>query len=180
MKKEISLLRANRLINSGQVVLVSCGYEKKKNIITLAWDMPVSHKPPLCVVSISTNHFSSELIKKSGEFVINVPSLQLLDKVVYCGSHSGRDVDKFKEVQLSAVKANKLKTAPLISECIGHLECILKEEKETGDHILFIGEVIFASAEEKFFSEFWDVNKVKLIYHLGGRVFTSSDKIIEI
>ncbi len=180
MKKEVSLIRANRLINSGGVVLVTSGYEKKKNIITLAWDMPLSHKPPLCAVSIATRHYSTELIKKSGEFAINVPSLELLDKVIFCGTHSGRDVDKFKEAQLIAERANKLKNTPLISECIGHLECVVEEEKEAGDHILFIGEVVYASAEEKFFTEFWDVNKTKLIYHLGGKVFTSSGEMIEI
>jgi len=180
MKKEVTLKRSNRLINSGQVILVSCCYKDKANIITLAWNTPFSHNPPLLGISIAKTHLSCELIKKSEEFVVNIPDLKLLQKVVYCGSHHGHDIDKFKEAGLSAMKANRLVKTPLIKECIGHLECRLSDAKEVGDHILFIGEPIFASAEDNLFNETWDPEKVKLIYHLGGSNFTSSDRLINV
>lgn len=178
MKIEVPLEKANRIINSGQVILVSSAYEKKANIITLAWNMPLSHKPPLMAISLTKKRFSYALIKKSGEFVVNIPSLELLDKVMYCGTHSGRDVDKFKETNLAPQKANKLKIAPLIKECIGHLECRLNYEREVGDHVLIIGEIIHASAEKELFDMRWKVDKIKLIYHLGDKFFTTSDKEI--
>lgn len=180
MKPEVPLSKANRLINSGQVILVSSAYKDKSNIITLAWNMPLSGKPPLLGISIAKTHLSSELIEKAEEFIVNVPSLELLDKLVYCGTHSGRDVDKFNQTGLTAEKANRLKLTPLVAECIGHLECYLRDIKEVGDHNLFLGEVIHASAEEDLFLDVWQVDKVKLIYHLGGKFFTSSDKKIEV
>ena len=178
MKMEVPLERANRIINSGQVILLSCAFEKRANIITLAWNMPLSHKPPLIAVSMTRKRFSYDLIKKSGEFVVNVPGMDLFDEMVYCGTHSGRDVDKFKETDLTARRPNKLALAPLIKECIGHLECRLNFEKEAGDHVLMIGEVIYASAEKELFDVKWKVDKAKLIYHLGDKFFTTSEKEI--
>ncbi|HOX54616.1 MAG: flavin reductase family protein [Candidatus Omnitrophica bacterium] len=180
MKKEISLAKANRLINSGALIMVTSCYKDKQNIITLAWNSPLSHNPPLLGISIAKTHLSSELIKKSKEFVVNVPSLDLLDKIVFCGTHHGHDIDKFKEAKLTAVKANRLVNTPLIKECIGHLECLLRDVKEAGDHILFIGEVISASVEESLFNDTWLVDKVKLAFHLGGSDFTSSNELVRV
>ncbi|MFH1678547.1 MAG: flavin reductase family protein [Candidatus Omnitrophota bacterium] len=179
MKTEVSRERATRLLSSGNVILVSCAYKDKTNIITLAWKTPLSHKPPLVGISVAKAHLSCELIEKAEEFIVNVPDISLLEKVVYCGSVSGRDVDKFKETGLTSVKANLLVKAPLISECIGNLECRLRDIREFGDHKLFVAEIIYAQAEEGFFEQTWNVDKVKLIYHLGGSSFTASDKMIE-
>ncbi|MBM3248339.1 MAG: flavin reductase family protein, partial [Candidatus Omnitrophica bacterium] len=77
-------------------------------------------------------------------------------------------------------KANRLVSTPLIKECIGHLECLLRDAKEVGDHILFIGEVVFASAEDELFNDIWIPDKVKLVYHLGGANFTSSGDLIKV
>lgn len=180
MKIEIPLNKATRLINSGQVVLVSSCYKDKPNIITLAWNMPLNQKPPLLGISVAKTHLSGELIRRSEEFIVNIPAIDLLDKVVFCGTHSGRDRDKFKEAKLTPTKANRLIKTPLIAECIGHLECYLRDIKELGDHILFIGEIIYTSAESDLFKETWQVDRIKLIYHLGGKFFTASDKLIEI
>ena len=179
MKVEIPRERATRLLSSGNVILVSSAYRDKTNIITLAWKTPLSHKPPLVGISIAKSHFSCELIEKSEEFIINVPDLGLLEKVVFSGMVSGREVDKFKETKLSPVKANRLVKTPLISECIGDLECYLRDIREFGDHKFFVGEIIYAQAEESLFAQTWDVDKTRLIYHLGASFFTSSDKMIQ-
>jgi len=180
MKVEVAKDKALRIINSGQVVLVSCAYEERANIITLAWCMPLSHKPPLVGISIAKTHLSSELIKKTDEFIINVPGLDLLKNVVYCGTHSGRQVDKFKQTGFTPEKACRLKKTPVIKECLGHLECRLRNVREAGDHFLFIGEVVCACAEKELFHETWLIDRVKLIFHLGGSCFTSSGGKIEI
>ncbi len=179
MKVEIPKEKANRLINSGQVILVTSAYKDKANIITLAWNSPLSHKPPLLGISVAKSHLTSEFIQKSQEFIVNVPDLELLESVIFCGKHSGREVDKFKETKLTPQKANRLIKTPLIQECVGHLECALRDIREVGDHFLFIAEVIFASAEEQFFKETWQPDKVKLIFHLGGTSFTTWDKKID-
>ena len=180
MKVEIPKERATRLISSGNVILLSCAYKDKANIITLAWKTPLSHKPPLVGVSIAKTHFSCELVEKSEEFIINIPALSLLKKVVFCGKVSGRDVDKFKEAKLTPLKANRLTKTPLISECIGNLEVALRDIREFGDHKLFVGEIIYAQAEEVLFDQAWNVDKARLIYHLGDNHFTSSEKMVEV
>ena len=180
MKIEIPKDKATRLLSSGNIILVSSAYKDKTNIITLAWKTPLSHKPPLVGISIAKSHFSCELIEKSEEYIINVPDLNLIDKVVFCGKVSGRDVDKFKETKLTPVKAFRLIKTPLISECIGNLEVILRDIQEFGDHKFFVGEIIYAQAEENLFDQNWNVDKTKLIYHLGGSCFTSSDKVIQV
>jgi len=180
MKIEISKDRATRLMSSGNVVLVTSAYKDKTNIITLAWKTPLSHKPPLVGISIAKAHFSCELIEKSEEFIVNIPDLDLLKIVVFCGKVSGRDVDKFKETKLTPLKANRLINTPLISECIGNLEVILRDIREYGDHKFFVGEIIYAQAEEGLFDQTWNVDRTRLIYHLGGSFFTSSDKMIKV
>ncbi len=180
MKVEIPKDKATRLINFGGLILVSSCYKDKSNIITLAWHTPISKNPALLGIAIAKSHLSYELIKKSEEFIINIPSLDIIKQAVFCGSISGRSVDKFKESGLTSEKADRLITTPRIKECIGHLECYLRDIKEIGDHGLFIGEVIFASAQEDFFNDIWQIDKAKLILHLGGKFFTSSSELMEI
>lgn len=177
MKKEVSISKANRLINSGNVVLVTSCYKDKSNIITIAWHTPISIKPPALAISVGKERFSLELIKKSGEFTVNIPNWDLLEQMLYCGTHSGRDVDKFKETKLTAEKAEKLLKTPKIKECIGSIECSVIDYKEVGDHILFFGEVLYAEAEEDLFKDgVWDTEKAGLIYHLGGNFFMKSSE----
>ncbi|MFH1577853.1 MAG: flavin reductase family protein [Candidatus Omnitrophota bacterium] len=180
MKVEISRQRATRLISSGNVILVSSAYKEKTNIITLAWKTPLSHKPPLVGISVAKTHFSCELIEESEEFIINVPDLDLIKQTVFCGKVSGRDVDKFEETGLTPTKAHQLIKTPLILECIGNIECRLRDIREFGDHKLFVGEIIYAQAQEGLFDQTWDIDKTKLIYHLGSNYFTSSHEMIEV
>ncbi|NQU18947.1 flavin reductase family protein [bacterium] len=180
MKIEISKGKGNRLINPGGVILVSSCYKDKANIITLAWHMPISKDPALLGIAIAKSHLSYELIKKSEEFIVNIPTVDLLKQVVFCGSISGDKIDKFQEAKLTPEKASRLIKTPCIKECIGHIECRLRDIKDIGDHGLFIGEIISASAEEGLFSDTWQVDKTKLIFHLGGGVFTSSSEKIEV
>lgn len=179
MQQEIAKAKAMRLINPGGVILVSSCYKDKTNIITLAWHTALSKEPPLLGISIAKSHLSYELIKKGEEFIINIPSFDLLKQVVYCGSISGENVDKFKESNLTPEKAVRLIKTPRIKECMGHIECYLRDIKNIGDHGLFIGEVIYASAEEDLFDETWQVDKTKLLFHLGGRFFTGSQQLVE-
>jgi len=180
MKKEISLSKVNRLINSGNLVLVTSCSKDKSNIITLAWHSPVSFKPPIIGISVAKSHFSSELILKSEEFIINIPDWTLLDKVIWCGKHSGRDFDKFKETNFTPEKAERLIRTSKIVECIGSIECYLRDYKDIGDHILFFGEAIYAEADsEKFVNDIWDTSQAELIYHLGANFFMKSTEFIE-
>ncbi|MFH1621864.1 MAG: flavin reductase family protein [Candidatus Omnitrophota bacterium] len=180
MKVEVPKSQATRLINPGEVILVSSYYKDKANIITLAWHMPISKDPALVGIAIAKSHLSFELIKKSEEFIINIPDVDLLKQTIACGSISGDKVDKFKKSGLTQEKADKLIKTPRIKECMGHLECYLRDLKDIGDHGLFIGEIIGASAQDGLFDNKWQVDKTKLIFHLGGKFFTSSSVITEV
>jgi flavin reductase (DIM6/NTAB) family NADH-FMN oxidoreductase RutF len=130
--------------------LITCGDIKvKSNIIAVSFCIPVSKEPPLIACAIGRKTYSCELIESTKEFIVNVPTAELKEKVYYCGYHSGREVDKFKETGLTPQPGRKVK-APIIGECIAHMECKIGDIFETGDKNLFIGKVIEAYADEEF------------------------------
>jgi len=171
-KKEVKISKANRLINFGTVVLVTSKSGEKTDITPVAWNTPLSHDPMLVGVSLAKKHCSHDLISKSGEYVINVPGADLISKVAYCGSVSGRDADKFRESKLSISDAAAV-SVPLISECIAHIECRVEHKYDVGDHTLFVGRVVGASAVDGFLSPDFipDVKKFRTLQHLGGASF---------
>jgi len=128
--------------------LITCGdIDGKPNIIAVSFCMPVSKVPPLIACAVGSKTYSCELIQNTREFIVNVPSKQLKQEIYYCGYHSGYQVDKFKETGLTPQRARRVK-APIIDECVAHMECKLRQEMETGGKILFIGEVVDAYADK--------------------------------
>lgn len=116
------------------------------NIITVSFSMPVSKEPPLIACAIGAHTLSYELLRQTPSFVVNVPSPALHTAIYYCGFHSGREVDKFKETHLTPGKARTV-SAPTIEECIAHMECIVTQEVITGDKMLIVGKVVEAYAD---------------------------------
>lgn len=117
----VSASSAYRLLHPKLAVLLTCGdREGKANIITLAWTMPVSMKPPLVAVSIAPRRHSHGIIEETKEFVINIPTMKIVKETLFCGRRSGRDTDKFKETKLTSLPAKTVR-APIIKECIAHL-----------------------------------------------------------
>ncbi len=128
--------------------LISCGdINAKSNIIAVSFCMPVSKEPPLIACAIGKKAYSSKLIESTQEFIINIPTKELKAKIYYCGYHSGHEVDKFKEAGLTPKPSRKVR-APIIEECIAHMECKVVKKIKTGDKYLFIGEVIEAYADK--------------------------------
>ncbi len=170
-KKEVPAGAIYRLMHPRLTILVTCADEKgKPNIITLAWSTPVSLAPPMVGISIAPGRYSHELIERSKEFVVNIPPIEIAKETLYCGRHSGREVDKFEKTGLTSSPAKKVKS-PIIKECIAHLECAVKEEISIGDHTLFVGEVLAAYASEGAFDKKYDIDNVRPLYHLGGDDF---------
>lgn len=195
MKREIPVSMARRLINAGNIVLVTSAYKEKKNILTLAWSTPLSHNQAHIGISVAKGHYSWELIHKSGEFHLNIPDhlsynynrgsttvehSSIFKKALFCGRNSGRNVDKFKQTGLTPEKPEKIKAAPGIAECIGQAECRVVDEIDAGDHTFFIGQVLYAQAEGDLFHEVWDVSKARLIHHLGGDIFAVSSELLKV
>jgi flavin reductase (DIM6/NTAB) family NADH-FMN oxidoreductase RutF len=155
------------------VVLVSSiGKTGKPNIITLAWAMPTSIRPPLVAISISPRRHSHNLIKKTKQFVVNIPTMDILEKTVLCGTKSGRNHDKFREAGLTPLPAKKVKP-PLIKECVGHIECKLHNQFTSGDHTIFIGKIVEAQADKGVFTDSYDLQKAQMIFHLGGDKYST-------
>jgi flavin reductase (DIM6/NTAB) family NADH-FMN oxidoreductase RutF len=91
-----------------------------------------------------------------------------------CGRSSGKTSDKFSETGLTPLPARKVK-APIVKECIAHLECKLRSQFKTGDHTIFIGEIVEAYADKGVFTDKYDVDKARMLFHLGGNVFATLD-----
>ncbi|MCW3996089.1 MAG: flavin reductase family protein [Candidatus Bathyarchaeota archaeon] len=164
-----------RLLHPMHTMLVSAiGNSGKPNIATLAWVMPTSINPPLLAISLGPTRHTHTLIEESGEFVVNVPTLELLQAVYACGSLTGRSFDKFKKANLTPMPAKKVK-APAIRECIAHLECEVDGQLVTGDHTIFVGKILEAYADLGVFTESYDLKKARMLYHAGGNNFALLD-----
>jgi flavin reductase (DIM6/NTAB) family NADH-FMN oxidoreductase RutF len=179
-KVEVNLLNALRILHPMHTVLVTCRNKSgKANIITLAWVMPTSINPPLVAISVRPTRYSHRLIEETGEFVVNIPTMEILKATLFCGRRSGEEYDKFKETKLTASSARTVKT-PIVEECVAHLECRLAQKFTTGDHTIFVGEVVAAYADAEYFTEEYDVKRAKLVYHLGGDKFTTfAEKVVQ-
>jgi len=174
-KSEVNSQYTYRLLHPMHTILVSCvGNAGKPNITTVAWAMPTSNEPPLVAISLSPKRHSYTLIEESQEFVINVPTLEQLQAVYACGSFSGRSFDKFKKTGFTPIPAKKVK-APVIKECIAHLECILDSKVTTGDHTVFVGKVVAAYANSGVFTERYLLESARMLYHAGGNNFAVLD-----
>jgi flavin reductase (DIM6/NTAB) family NADH-FMN oxidoreductase RutF len=172
-KVNVSPYSAHRLLHPMHTVLVSCiGKNGKPNIITLAWAMPTSINPPFVAVSIAPRRHSHALIEETKEFVVNIPTMNILKETLFCGRVSGREHDKFKEAGLTPLPAKKVKP-PIIKECVAHLECKLHSQFTTGDHTIFVGEIVEAYADKDAFTEEYNLEKAKMIFHLGGNEFAT-------
>lgn len=133
------------------VVLLTVFDESKdrSNIITIAWAGNVCSEPPMVSVSVRPSRYSNSLIKKEMEFVINIPTAELLEKVDYCGVVSGREVDKFKETGLTPVPAQMVK-GHWIKECPVNIEARVKHIINLGVHDLFIAEILGVFVDEEY------------------------------
>ncbi len=174
-KTQVNLASAYRLLHPMHTILVSCvGKAGKPNITTLAWAMPTSINPPLLAISLAPSRHSHTLIEESGEFIVNIPTLETLQAVYACGSLTGRSFDKFKKTNLTPMPGKKVK-APAIRECIAHLECSVEDKFTTGDHTVFVGKILDAYADMGIFTESFDLKKARMLYHTGGNNFAILD-----
>lgn len=135
------------------VVMVSVAdKEGKNNIITIAWAGTICSNPPMVSISVRPERYSYNIIKETGEFVINLTTKDLTYATDYCGVKSGRDVDKFKEMGLTALPGKEVK-APLIGESPVNIECKVTQVIPLGSHDMFLAEVVAVHVDEKYMDE---------------------------
>nr|MBN2277090.1 flavin reductase family protein [candidate division Zixibacteria bacterium] len=129
-------------------VMVSCvaeGYAA--NIITISWIGIINSEPPMLSISVQPKRYSYDIIKKSGEFVVNLTGEKHLKAADFCGTKSGRDFDKFKEMNLTPVPG-KIVMAPLIGECPVNLECKVRQTIVLGSHEMFMAEIVMVHIDK--------------------------------
>ena len=143
IKKDFPTDNVRRFLEPGPILLVSSAYKGETNIMTMGWHMIMEFQPSLIGCYIWTANHSFEMIRKSKQCVINIPTEDLAAKVVKIGNSSGRDIDKFAEFGLSPKPGTHV-GAPLIEECYANFECRLKDASLIRKYSLFVLEVVKA------------------------------------
>ncbi len=167
-------LKPQSLLFPLPAAMVSCAAEGyKPNIITISWIGVVCSEPPMLSISVKPMRFSYDIIKKSGEFVVNLTSVTNLKETDFCGNRSGREYDKFKEMNLTPVPG-KVVSVPLIKECPVNLECQVRQSYLLGSHEVFIAEIVAVHIDKEMLDDKGrpDIDKIKpLVYCPGAREY---------
>ena len=143
VKRSFPLSKVYRLLEPGPVVMVTTASKGQTNIMTMSWHTMMEFEPPLVGCVISNRNYTFDILKATKECVINIPTVELAEKVVGCGNTSGRNVDKFKAFRLTPAAASCVKP-PLIDECYANLECKVVDSRMTTQYSFFILEVLKA------------------------------------
>jgi len=167
MKDELSPRDGIKFLPHFPTVLVGTGTGNESNLITAAMVHVFSLDPPMIGVGISPKRHSFDLLQEHGEFTVNVPHKDMLEKVKDCGSESGRDIDKFEEFDLTRKQGGNI-VVPSVSECPLVFECELEKSVETGDHHWFIGKVVGAMKSKEF-------DRDEAIIYWGGEFRTPGE-----
>ena len=168
MRRPIAEADARRLLGGGPVTLVTSNWHGKNNIMPAALVTALSFDPPLVGVAMSPSRHSYDMIRYSEQFALNIPSRRLLHHVQYLGSVTGADVDKLELTKLPTFKATRVE-APLLEGCVAWVECGVEDALRVGDHVLFVGQVLAASAEAEAFDGVWSLedDDAKPLHYLG-------------
>ncbi len=169
--------KAGNMLYPLPVVMVSCCDDKgNNNIITVAWAGTVCTNPPMVSVSIRPERYSYDIIKNSKEFVINLTTEKIVKATDYCGVRSGRDLDKFKEMNLTPEKGTQV-SAPMIKESPVNIECRLREIIPLGSHDMFLADVVAVNVSNEFFLENgkFELNKAKPVVYSHGEYYGIGD-----
>ncbi|MCC8103957.1 MAG: flavin reductase family protein [Clostridiales bacterium] len=148
MSREI--WKAGNMLYPLPAVMVSCARPgERPNVITVAWAGTVCSAPAMVSISVRPERYSYNIIRETGEFVINLTTKKLARAADYCGVRSGRDVDKFREAFLTAAPATYV-APPLIEESPVNIECQVREVVELGSHHMFISEVLGVDVDPQY------------------------------
>ena len=129
--------------------MITSEYQGKKNVFTVAWTGVLNTQPPKTYISVRPERYSYELIKNSGEFVINLTTASMVKNADRCGTYSGRNVDKFKKYSIETVEAQNV-AAPILKDSPVALECKVTDIVEMGTHHMFVADIVGVSVDEQF------------------------------
>ncbi len=154
-------------------VMVSCGHEPAEyNIITISWTGTINSDPPMCSISVRPGRHSYDIIKRTGEFVINLTTEELAKATDWCGCRSGRKYNKWEKMKLTPVPGKVVK-APAIEESPVNIECIVKEILELGTHHMFLAEVVNVSIDDRYLNkeQAFSFSKARPLIYSHGHYF---------
>ena len=161
-------------------VLISCGSSQEDyNLITISWVGTICTNPPMCYISVRPERHSYEIIKQTGEFVINLTNEEMAFATDWCGVKSGKDFNKFEEMKLTPVKGEMV-SAPIIREAPLSIECRVKEIIPLGSHDMFIAEVINVQADSKYIdpeTDTFKLSEAKIIAYSHGHYYKLGEEI---
>lgn len=160
-------------------VMVSCQRkDERPNIITVAWAGTICSSPAMVSISVRPERYSYDIIKESGEFVINLVNKELVFAADYCGVKSGRDEDKFEAMQLTPFSSQHI-LAPGIKESPVNIECQVKDIIPLGSHHMFLAEVAGVTIDEKYMDDTgkFNLNSCGLAAYSHGEYFELGKKL---
>lgn len=171
-------LKAGTLLAPLPAVMVSVGRGEEKNIITVAWCGILSSDPPRAYISVRPSRHSYEMIKETGEFVINLTTESLALATDYAGIYTGAKVDKFEKCGLTA-KESKIVKASTIEESPLSLECRVFDIMKSGTHDVFMADIVNVSCDDKILDEKGRIcyDKMGLLAYSHGEYFALGKKI---
>lgn len=177
MKKS---LKPGTMVYPIPAVMVSCGaVAEEYNIMTAAWTGTICSEPPMCYVSIRPERHSYDIIKRTGEFVINLTTVALAEATDWCGVRSGRDFDKFAHCGLTAERSAVV-AAPSIGEAPVSVECRVRQIMPLGSHDMFIADVVNVAVDESLIdaqSGKLDLQRAGLLCYSHGEYFAVGDLV---
>lgn len=171
--------RGGNMLYPVPAVMVSCARPgEKPNIITVAWAGTVCSSPAMLSISVRKERYSYDIIKETGNFVVNLVNKELVYATDYCGVKSGRDTDKFKEMNLTPLPSQHVE-APGIAESPVNLECKVTQVIELGSHDLFLAEIVGVTIDEKYMDENgkFHLNDAKLVSYSHGEYYELGKKL---
>ncbi len=171
-KKLLPLSQVYRLLEPGPVVLLTTEGAKRTNVMTMSWHMMIDFDPPLIGCVVSNRDYTFDILRKTKECVINIPTVELVKQVVGCGNISGRNIDKFKKFGLTQSAASQV-SAPLIDECFANFECKVVDIGMMDKYNIFILEVVKAWIDRS-------KKHPRTIHHFGRGNFMVSGKTIKL
>ena len=170
--------RGGALIAPVPSVMVSCGDMEKSNILTIAWTGIINTIPPKTYISVRPSRHSYNMIKESGEFVINLTPAKLVREADYCGMYTGAKVDKFAKCNLTKAPAEKV-ACPIIEESPMSLECKVTEIIPLGTHDMFLADIVAVNVDEDLIDKNGklDLGRAHLAAYAHGEYFELGKKI---
>lgn len=175
---EKTTLKGSAFIAPVPTTMVSCGDMETANIITIGWTGIINTRPPMTYISVRPERHSYSIIKERGEFVINLVPQDYTKKADWCGVKSGKDCDKFEQMNLTKMRCSQIET-PMIEQCPINLECVVKSSMLLGSHEMFIADIVAVNVNSNMFDEDGkiDMEKARLVAYSHGYYHQLGDKL---